>query len=365
VGRNRLHGVPLVAAPPSSEGSTYRDCSRRHQRLRPHRPQLLPGRRGLRRRHRDRRRQRPDRQQDHRAPAQVRLGPRCLDDDVTSTDDSITVGGKTIKVFAEKRPADLAWGDVGADIVIESTGFFTDATKAKPTSTAAPRRSSSPRRPRTRTPPSSWASTTSDYDPAKHHVISNASCTTNCLGPDGQGLNDELGIVKGLMTTVHAYTQDQNLLDGPHKRPASRPRRRAVIIPTTTGAAKAIGLVMPELKGKLDGYALRVPDPDRLGHRPHLRGRPRDHRRGGQRDRQGCCRGSAQGLPEVHRGPDRLEPTSSPTRTPASSTRSDQGHRQPGQGRRLVRQRVGLLQPPRRPGSSSARASESAGPSRP
>ena len=145
-----------------------------------------------------------------------------------------------------------------------------------------------------------------DYDPATQHVISNASCTTNCLAPMAKPLSDELGIVKGLMTTIHAYTSDQNLLDGPH-RDMRRARAAALsIIPTSTGAAKAIGLVMPELKGKLDGYALRVPGAHRLGHRPHLRGRPRDHRRGGQRDRQGGRRGPAQGLPEVHRGPDRV-----------------------------------------------------------
>ena len=122
-----------------------------------------------------------------------------------------------------------------------------------------------------------------DYDPEKHHVISNASCTTNCLAPMAKALNDEFGIVKGLMTTIHAYTADQNLQDNIHKDPR-RARAAAInLVPTSTGAAKAIGLVLPELKGKLDGYALRVPGADRLGHRPHLRGRPRDLRRGGQR----------------------------------------------------------------------------------
>ena len=114
-----------------------------------------------------------------------------------------------------------------------------------------------------------------DYDPAKHTVISNASCTTNCLGPLAKVLHDEFGIERGLMTTIHAYTQDQNLQDGPHKD-LRRARAAALnIVPTSTGAAKAIGLVLPELKGKLDGYALRVPMPDRLGHRPHRHARPR------------------------------------------------------------------------------------------
>ena len=229
-----------------------------------------------------------------------------LADDVSSTDDSITVGGSTIKIFAERNPADIAWGDVGADIVIESTGFFTDATKAHAHIDGGAKKVI------ISAPASNEDGTFvmgvnhEDYDPATQHVISNASCTTNCLAPMAKPLSDELGIVKGLMTTIHAYTSDQNLLDGPH-RDLRRARAAALsIIPTSTGAAKAIGLVMPELKGKLDGYALRVPVPDRLGHRPHLRGRPRDHGRGGQRDRQGCRRGPAQGLPEVHRGPDRV-----------------------------------------------------------
>ena len=124
-----------------------------------------------------------------------------------------------------------------------------------------------------------------DYDAARTHVISNASCTTNCLGPMAKVLHDEFGIVKGLMTTIHAYTADQNLQDNIHKD-LRRARAAALnIIPTSTGAAKAIGLVLPELKGKLDGYAMRVPGADRLGHRPDLRGRSRDHRRGGQRRR--------------------------------------------------------------------------------
>ena len=179
----------------------------------------------------------------------------------SGADIDITVGDKTIKIFAEKNPADIAWGDVGADIVIESTGFFTDATKAHAHIDGGAKKVII-------SAPASNEDATfvmgvnhQDYDPANHHVISNASCTTNCLAPMAKPLSDELGIVKGLMTTVHAYTSDQNLLDGPH-RDMRRARAAALsIIPTSTGAAKAIGLVMPELKGKLDGYALRVPTP--------------------------------------------------------------------------------------------------------
>jgi glyceraldehyde 3-phosphate dehydrogenase len=157
------------------------------------------------------------------------------------------------------RPTRL--GCVGADIVIESTGFFTDATKAKAHIDGGAKKVII-------SAPASNEDATfvmgvnhQDYDPANHHVISNASCTTNCLAPMAKALNDELGIVKGLMTTIHAYTSDQNLLDGPHKD-LRRARAAALnIVPTSTGAAKAVGLVLPELKGKLDGYALRVPTP--------------------------------------------------------------------------------------------------------
>ncbi len=184
-----------------------------------------------------------------------------LADDVSYTDDSITVGDTTIRIFAERNPADIAWGDAGADIVVESTGIFTDATKARAHIDGGAKKVII-------SAPGSNEDATfvmgvnhSDYDPANHHVISNASCTTNCLAPMAKALHDELGIVRGLMTTIHAYTSDQNLLDGPHKD-LRRARAAALsIIPTSTGAAKAIGLVMPELKGKLDGYALRVPTP--------------------------------------------------------------------------------------------------------
>jgi glyceraldehyde 3-phosphate dehydrogenase len=175
--------------------------------------------------------------------------------------DSISVGGRTFAALEERDPANLPWGDLGADIVIESTGFFTDATKAKAHIDGGAKKViiSAPAKNEDVTVVMGVNHT--DYDPSAHTVISNASCTTNCLAPMAKALHDEFGIVKGLMTTIHAYTQDQNLQDGPHKD-LRRARAAALnIVPTSTGAAKAIGLVLPELKGKLDGFALRVPIP--------------------------------------------------------------------------------------------------------
>jgi len=185
-----------------------------------------------------------------------------LDAKVELDGDKIVVNGKPIIVLAERNPADLPWGDLGVDIVIESTGRFTKSDDARQHITAGAKKVivSAP-------------ATGSDvatlvlgvnegtYDPAIHDIISNASCTTNCLAPLAKVLLDNFGIERGLMTTVHAYTADQNLQDGPHSD-LRRARAAAVnIIPTSTGAAKALGLVIPELVGKLDGYALRVPVP--------------------------------------------------------------------------------------------------------
>ena len=181
--------------------------------------------------------------------------------DVEVADDAITVGGRRIAALEERDPAGLPWGDLGADIVIESTGFFTDATKAKAHIDAGAKKViiSAPAKNEDITVVMGVNHT--DYDPSAHALISNASCTTNCLAPMAKTLHDEFGIVKGLMTTIHAYTQDQNLQDGPHSD-LRRARAAALnVVPTSTGAAKAIGLVLPELKGKLDGYALRVPVP--------------------------------------------------------------------------------------------------------
>ena len=184
-----------------------------------------------------------------------------LDADVTSNDTSIMVGDQTIAAFAERDPAKLPWGDLGVDVVVESTGFFTDATKARAHVDAGAKKVII-------SAPASHEDITvvmgvnhELYDPARHTVISNASCTTNCLAPMAKALHEEFTIVKGMMTTVHAYTADQNLLDNIHKDPRRARAAALNVIPTSTGAAKAIGLVMPELKGKLDGYALRVPVP--------------------------------------------------------------------------------------------------------
>ena len=228
-----------------------------------------------RRRHRDRRRQRPRRHRDHGPPAQVRHASSAASRATSAvTDDGITVGGKTIKVLAERDPAPCP-----------------GATSASTSSSSRP--ASSPR-PTTRASTSTRGAkkviiSAPGHRRGRHHRhgrqrrrlrpgeahdhLATPRCTTNCLAPLAKVLNDAFGIERGLMTTIHAYTQDQNLQDGPHKD-LRRARAAALnIVPTRTGAAKAIGLVLPELKGKLDGYALRVPGPDRLGHRPHRHAR--------------------------------------------------------------------------------------------
>ena len=176
--------------------------------------------------------------------------------------DTIVVNGKAIRVFAERDPANLPWGELGVDIVIESTGFFTDAAAARK-HIAAGAKKVLVSAPATGENVATIVLGVNEatYDPATNDVISNASCTTNCLAPLAKVLMDNFGIERGLMTTVHAYTADQNLQDGPHSD-LRRSRAAALnIIPTSTGAAKALGLVIPELLGKLDGYALRVPVP--------------------------------------------------------------------------------------------------------
>ncbi|GAA5149559.1 type I glyceraldehyde-3-phosphate dehydrogenase [Nocardioides marinquilinus] len=185
-----------------------------------------------------------------------------LDADVTSTDDAIVVGGAEIKAFAERDPAALKWGDLGVDVVVESTGFFTDATKARAHVDGGGAKKVIISAPAKNEDVTVVMGVNHElYDPAAHTVISNASCTTNCLAPMAKALHDEFTIVKGLMTTVHAYTADQNLQDNIHKDPRRARAAALNVVPTSTGAAKAIGLVLPELKGKLDGYALRVPVP--------------------------------------------------------------------------------------------------------
>ena len=181
---------------------------------------------------------------------------------VVADADSITVDGRVLKVLAERDPQRLPWGDLGVDIVVESTGFFTDGTRARGHLEAGARKV-------VITAPAKNEDLTvcigvndSMYNPAEHHIISNASCTTNCLAPVAKVLNDSFGIETGFMTTIHAYTKDQVILDAPHE---DKRRARAAalsIIPTTTGAAKAVALVLPELAGKFHGMSLRVPVPD-------------------------------------------------------------------------------------------------------
>ena len=180
---------------------------------------------------------------------------------VTFTETTITVAGKTITVSAERDPANIPWGKLGVDVVVESTGIFTKAADANKHIVAGAKKViiSAPATDEDIT--IVMGVNHEKYDSSKHNIISNASCTTNCLAPMAKVLNDEFGIVRGLMTTIHAYTNDQVILDFPHKD-LRRSRAAALsIIPTSTGAAKAISLVLPELKGKLDGYALRVPVP--------------------------------------------------------------------------------------------------------
>jgi glyceraldehyde 3-phosphate dehydrogenase len=182
--------------------------------------------------------------------------------DVSVAGDTIQIGAKSIKILAERDPAKLPWGDLGVDVVIESTGLFTTGPAARAHIEAGAKKViiSAPAKEEDIT--IVMGVNDEKYDPAAHTIISNASCTTNCVAPMAKVLLDSFGIVKGLMTTVHAYTQDQNLQDGPHKD-LRRARAAAInIVPTSPGAAKATSLVIPELKGKLDGYSLRVPVPD-------------------------------------------------------------------------------------------------------
>jgi glyceraldehyde 3-phosphate dehydrogenase len=184
-----------------------------------------------------------------------------FDGAVTHTEDSIVINGKAIKVLQVKDPAQLPWKDLGVDIVIESTGIFTDAEKAKAHIAAGAKKVliSAPAKNEDIT--IVLGVNDEKYDPAKHTIVSNASCTTNCLAPVAKVMNDTFGIEKGLMTTIHSYTNDQRILDVAHRDPRRTRSAGLNMIPTTTGAAKALSLVIPELKGKLDGFSLRVPTP--------------------------------------------------------------------------------------------------------
>ena len=222
---------------------------------------------------------------------------------VEAADGAIVVDGKTIPISAEREPGNLPWGTLGAEVVIESTGFFTDRDKAAAHIEAGAKKViiSAP----ATNPDGTFClgvNFDEEYDKETMTVISNASCTTNCLAPLAKVLNDEFGIKRGLMTTIHAYTADQRLQDAPHSD-LRRARAAATnLIPASTGAAKAISLVIPELAGKLNGFAIRAPDTYGFSRRPHLRGRPRRDPGRDQRRRQGqgrhrcACR-----HPAVHR----------------------------------------------------------------
>ena len=185
-----------------------------------------------------------------------------FDGTVEVVEDGLVINGKKIKFFAEKDPAQLPWKDLGVEVVVESTGFFTDATKAKAHLDAGAKKViiSAPAKNEDKT--IVLGVNDHEYDPAVHNVISMASCTTNCLAPVAKVLDEKFGIVKGLMTTVHSYTGDQRILDAGHKDPRRARAGALNIVPTTTGAAKAVALVLPQLKGKLNGFAMRVPTPD-------------------------------------------------------------------------------------------------------
>jgi glyceraldehyde 3-phosphate dehydrogenase len=185
-----------------------------------------------------------------------------LAEDVRATDDGLSVGSRSVKVLSERDPAALPWSDLGVDVVIESTGFFTKADDARKHIDAGAKKVliSAPAKGEDLT--IVFGVNDGDYDPAKHNVISNASCTTNCVAPLAKVLDESFGIVKGFMTTIHAYTNDQVILDFPHKDLRRARAGAQNIIPTSTGAASATSLVLPQLKGKLDGIAMRVPVPD-------------------------------------------------------------------------------------------------------
>ena len=181
--------------------------------------------------------------------------------EVGSTDDSLLIDGSEVKVLAERNPADLPWGDLGVDIVVESTGFFTDASAASGHRTGGAKKVIISA-PATGEDATLVLGVNEDvYDPDNHNVVSNASCTTNCIATMTKVLNDNFGVEQGLMTTIHSYTGDQNILDRVHEDPRRARAAALNIIPTTTGAAKAVGLVLPELNGKIHGMAFRVPTP--------------------------------------------------------------------------------------------------------
>lgn len=183
-------------------------------------------------------------------------------DEVRVDGDSIVVDGRTVKVLSDRDPANLPWGELGVDLVIESTGFFTDANAAHAHIDAGAKKVLITAPAKNEDITIVMSVNDDQYDPAKHHIVSNASCTTNCLAPFAKVLMDSFGIKRGFMNTIHSYTNDQKVLDQSHKDLRRARAANLSMIPTTTGAARAVSLVLPELKGKLDGFATRVPTPD-------------------------------------------------------------------------------------------------------
>ena len=183
-------------------------------------------------------------------------------DEVRVDGDSIVVDGRTVKVLSDRDPANLPWGELGVDLVIESTGFFTDANAAHAHINAGAKKVLITAPAKNEDITIVMGVNNDQYDPAKHHIVSNASCTTNCLAPFAKVLMDSFGIKRGFMNTIHSYTNDQKVLDQSHKDLRRARAANLSMIPTTTGAARAVSLVLPELKGKLDGFATRVPTPD-------------------------------------------------------------------------------------------------------
>lgn len=186
----------------------------------------------------------------------------CVYDEVRVDGDSIVVDGRTVKVLSDRDPANLPWGELGVDLVIESTGFFTDANAAHAHIDAGAKKVLITAPAKNEDITIVMGVNDDQYDPAKHHIVSNASCTTNCLAPFAKVLMDSFGIKRGFMNTIHSYTNDQKVLDQSHKDLRRARAANLSMIPTTTGAARAVSLVLPELKGKLDGFATRVPTPD-------------------------------------------------------------------------------------------------------
>ena len=272
-----------------------------------------------------------------------------LKNEVTAGDDFVAVDGKKIKVFSERDPAKLDWASVGAQVVVESTGFFTDATKAKAHlgSTVKKVIISAPA---TNEDITIVLGVNEDkYDPAKHNVISNASCTTNCLAPVVKVLLKEFGIVSGIMTTIHSYTNDQVILDTPHKD-LRRARAAALsMIPSSTGAAKALKLVIPETAGKLDGFAIRVPTPNvSIVDLTFISEKTTDAK-AVNAALKAASEGRAEGHPGRRRGRAGELGLQGRQAQLDRGRAADQGRGPEREGAELVRQRVGLLQPRRRP----------------